>query len=239
MAIKTRPVEYAHQGTALEGALAFDDKMEGKRPCVLISHAWAGRTEGEVDFARKIAALGYRGFALDLYGKGVVGTSKEENQKLMTPFLEDRAMLQSRLLHILDVAKAQNEIDPGRIVAMGFCFGGLCVLDLARTGVDIKGVASFHGLFGAPDNAKGDRIKAKVAAYHGWDDPMVKPEDVVGLGKELTDAKADWQIHAYGGAMHAFMNPEANDPDFGTVYDKKTADRAWRSFTAFLEECFA
>lgn len=239
MAIKQRAIGYKHMGTALEGVLAFDEAKSGGRPAVLISHAWAGRTENEAGFADKLAKLGYAGFALDLYGKGVTGSSNEENTKLMTPFMQDRAMLQARLQAVVDTVRDQPEVDPRKIVMMGFCFGGLCALDLARTGADIQGAASFHGLFKPPGNTDGKEIRAKVVAYHGWDDPMVPPEDVVALGKELTRAKADWQIHAYGGTMHAFTHPEANDPAFGTVYNKTSADRSWESFTAFLRECFA
>lgn len=239
MTLTTRAVEYDHQKTTLEGVLAYDDAEDGPRPAVLIAHAWAGRSDFEVGIARRLAGLGYAGFALDLYGKGVLGTSTEENQALMTPLVEDRAMLQSRLLHIVDVVKALPEVNANKIAACGFCFGGLCALDIARTGADISGVASFHGLFGAPDNTSGTKINAKVIAFHGWDDPMVPPEDVVALGRELTEAGADWQIHAYGGAMHAFTVPEANDPEFGTVYNKTAADRSWTSFEEFLAEIFA
>ena len=238
MTIATRKVDYDHNGTALEGVLAFDESQSGPRPTVLVSHAWAGRTDYEIGFAKKLAELGYAGFALDLYGKGVTGSSTEENQKLMTPFMEDRAMLQSRLHHIIDVVKDLPEADENNIAAIGFCFGGLCVLDIARTGADIRGVASFHGLLGAPGNTAG-KIKAKVIAFHGWDDPMAPPEDVVALSKELTNAGADWQLHAYGQTMHAFTNPAANDADFGTVYSKPAAERSWASLEAFLAECFA
>ncbi|MEQ8936899.1 MAG: dienelactone hydrolase family protein [Amphiplicatus sp.] len=239
MAIKTRPVSYSHEGAALEGMLAFDEAHNGERPVVLISHAWAGRTQGEIAFAKEIAKQGYIAFALDLYGKGVTGETKEECQALMSPLASDRPKLQSRLLHVVDVVKALPEADPSQIVAMGFCFGGLCVLDIARTGADIKGVASFHGLLGAPGNTQGVKIKTKIIAYHGWDDPMVPPEDVVAFGKEMTEAKADWRLLGHGGAMHAFMNTEANDPVFGTVYNKNAADRSWASFLTFLKECFA
>ena len=236
--ITTRPIEYDHDGATLEGVLAFDDAQAGERPVILVSHAWAGRTDFEIGMAKKIAELGYVGFALDLYGKGVVGSSTEENQKLMTPFVEDRSMLQSRLKATIDVARAQPEADASRTAAIGFCFGGLCVLDIARMGADVKGVASFHGLFMPPGNTV-DQITAKVIAFHGWDDPMASPEDAVALAKELTDAGADWQLHAYGGVMHAFTNPHANDPDFGTVYNALAADRSWGALETFLSECFA
>lgn len=238
MTIETRAVGYLHGGKAYEGVLAFDGARAGKRPAVLVSHAWAGRGPVEESYARRLAELGYAGFALDLYGKGVFGKTTEECQALMTPLASNRPHLQERLVHVIDVVKALPEVDAARVAIMGFCFGGLCALDVARIGADIRGAASFHGLFAAPGNTKGRKINAKVIAFHGYDDPMVKPEDVVALGNELTEAGADWQIHAYGGVMHAFTNPNANDRAFGTVYDKRAADRSWRSLTAFLEECF-
>lgn len=239
MSTKTRAVEYEHQGTALEGVLAYDSTQTGERPAVIIAHAWAGRTDFEVGFAERLTNLGYAGFALDLYGKGVIGSSTEENQKLMTPFVEDRAMLRSRLLHIVDVVKALPEVNDSKIAVIGFCFGGLCALDVARSGADIRAVASFHGLFTPPGDTADNKIKAKVIAFHGWDDPMVPPDAVVALGKELSEGGCDWQIHAYGGTMHAFTNPEANDPGFGTVYNETAADRAWASSEEFLAESFA
>lgn len=238
MTVSTRNIEYTHQGATLEGILAVDDKVSGRRPAVLVSHAWAGRSDFEVGKAKDLATLGYAGFALDLYGKGVLGSSTEENQKLMTPFMEDRAMLQSRLAYIINVAKEQPEVDASKIAAIGFCFGGLCVLDIARSGGDIKGAVSFHGLLGAPGNTAA-KINAKVLALHGWDDPMATPSDVEAFGKEMTEAQADWQLHAYGGTMHAFTNPAANDPDFGTVYNKAADQRSWTAMTNFLSEVFA
>lgn len=237
MPIHTRAVAYSYGGKEYEGLLSTTEPT-ARRPGVLIAHAWAGRTPNENAFAVRLAEAGYVGLALDLYGKGVVGKSTGECQALMTPFVSDRPMLQARLAHCLEVARAQPEIDPTRIVIMGFCFGGLCALDLARTGADIAGAASFHGLFGAPGNTAGKKISAKVIAFHGYDDPMVPPADVIALGKELTEAGADWQIHAYGGVMHAFTNPDANDPAFGTVFDARAAARSWSSFLGFLEECF-
>ena len=237
MAVLTHAIDYAHGEKAFDGLLAIDDAAAGKRPAVLICHAWAGRGPVEENYAKRLAQLGYAGFALDLYGKGVFGKTTEECQALMTPLASNRAHLQERLLHVIDVAKALPDVDASRIVVMGFCFGGLCALDVARTGANVRGVASFHGLFGAPGNTVGKKITAKVIAFHGYDDPMVPPADVVALGKELTEAGADWQIHAYGGVKHAFTNPDANDHAFGTVYDKRAADRSWKSFRDFLEEC--
>jgi dienelactone hydrolase len=238
MTITTRSVDYDIAGQSFEGVLAADDAKRGKRPLVLIAHAWAGRSGFEVEKAKKLAALGCAGFAMDLFGKGVLGASTAENQGLIAPFLADRAMMQSRLLNIAKVAKEQPEVDSSKVAAIGFCFGGLCVLDIARTGADLKGVVSFHGLFMPPGNTGGKKIKAKVLALHGWDDPMATPDQVTALGKELTDAGADWQLHAYGGTMHAFTNPDANEPDFGTVYNAAADTRSWTAMKNFLAEIF-
>ena len=238
MSIKTRNIEYEHDGTLLEGLLAWDDTIDGPRPGVLVSHAWAGRSPFEDAKAEALAELGYCGFALDLYGKGVRGNSVEENSALMQPLLDDRPRLQARMQTALAVLREQPEVDPASVGAIGFCFGGLCVLDLARIGADIAGVVSFHGLFGAPDNTAGTAITARVLALHGWDDPMATPDQVLALADELTAAGADWQVHAYGNTKHAFTNPEANDQDLGTVYDAGADRRSWVALQAFLTELF-
>lgn len=229
-----RYIEYQHNGTVLEAYMAWNDALGGPRPGVLVSHAWGGRGELECDKATQLAELGYCGFALDLYGKGVQGSGPEENSKLMTPFLEDRGMLQDRMSVALATLRAQQEVDASRVAAIGYCFGGLCVLDLARTGADMGGVVSLHGLFNAPGNTDGQRIKAKILALHGHDDPMVPVEAVQALEQELSAAGADWQIHVYGGTQHAFSNPAANSPEMGTVYNAEADRRSWRSTVDFL-----
>ena len=234
--IKERLVEYQHNGTILEGLLAYDDSTAGARPGILVSHAWGGRGEFECNKARALAELGYAGFALDLYGKGVLGSNPEENTRLMTPFLEDRALLQARLTLALETMQSQEEVDSDNCAAIGFCFGGLCVLDLARIGTNIKGVISFHGLFTPPGNTGGTNIKARVLALHGNEDPMVPVDAVTGLENELTAAGADWQIHVYGNTKHAFTNPEANMPDMGLLYNADADRRSWQTMKNFLGE---
>jgi dienelactone hydrolase len=236
MTLRTRTIEYHHNGVLLEAVLAFDDSTLAPRPAVMVAHAWAGRDEFAVNKALALADLGYVGFALDIYGKGVVGSGPEENARLMGPFMEDRALLQGRMLAALETVRQQPEVDAGRIAAIGFCFGGLCVLDLARSGANLNGVVSFHGLFIPPGHSVGKKITAQVLVLHGYDDPMVPPEQVVELANELTLAGADWQIHAYGGTVHAFTNPKANDPGFGTVYREAADRRSWQSMGNFLEE---
>ena len=238
MSLNHRLIEYSDGDTVLEGRLVWDDSVAGPRPGILVAHAWAGRSDFEDDKADALAVLGYTAFALDLYGKGVRGSSTEENAALMQPFLDDRAMLQNRLLVSLETLRAQNEVDASNTAAIGFCFGGLCVLDIARTGEDLAGVVSFHGLFPAPGNTEGNTVKARVLALHGWDDPMAPPQSVIGLATEMSAMNADWQLHAYGNTMHAFTNPDANDPEMGTVYDAKADGRSWQAMTNFLDELF-
>lgn len=239
MSIQTRTIEYTHDGVTFEGLLAWDDALTGPRPGVAVAHAWAGRSAFEDGKARALAERGYVGFAMDVYGKGRRGRTREENAALMTPLVQDRALLQARLGAALQALAAQPEVDAQRLAAIGFCFGGLSVLDMARCGLPLKGVVSFHGLFTPPGNTAGRRIDAKVLALHGWDDPMAKPEAVLAFAQEMSAAGADWQLHAYGGTMHAFTNPEANDPDFGAVYSARADARSWRAMHDFLAEVLA
>lgn len=236
MAVTTQAIDYSHNGVQLEGFFAYDNKRPQPLPAVLISHAWGGRDEFACNKARKLAELGYAAFALDMYGKGIIGSGPEENARLMNPFMNDRRLLQNRITTALETVRKLPEVDPKRIAAMGFCFGGLCVLDLARTGADLRGVVSFHGLFVPPGNTQGNKIKAKVLVLHGHDDPMTPPDQAANLAKELTEAEADWQIHIYGNTLHAFTNPMANDRSFGTVYDETADRRSWESLRNFLAE---
>jgi dienelactone hydrolase len=235
--LRSRPVQHAESGTQLEGMLVYDDGVAGEQPTVLVFHTWAGRTDAMTDVAKRIAGWGYRAYAADLFGKGVTGSGPEECAQLMMPFVEDRAMLQRRLRHVVDTAAGLPEVDAGRVVAIGFCFGGLCVLDLARIGAPVEGVASFHGVLTPPGNTAGNTIAAKVVAYHGWDDPMAPPDAVVAFAREFSAAQADWQLHAFGGAMHGFTAPAANDPERGIMYHEPSARRSFDGLRAFLAEC--
>jgi dienelactone hydrolase len=239
MAIVSNTVGYMDDDVLLEAFFAFDDSLSVRRPAVLINHTWAGRDDFVAEKAKKIAALGYVGFAVDMYGKGVLGTGAEENAKLMQPFMDNRQMLQKRMQAAFNAVKLMPWVDDSKIAAMGFCFGGLCSLDLARTGADLKGVVSFHGLLAAPDNTRGNAIKAKILALHGHDDPMVPVEQVFAFEHEMTKAGADWQLHTFGNTMHAFTNPAANNPDFGTAYQPDADRRSWLEMENFLTEIFA
>jgi dienelactone hydrolase len=236
MTIQTRLVAYHHNDVALQGFFAWDSDESAPQPGVLISHAWAGRDDFVCRKAIAMAEAGYAAFALDMYGEGQTGNGPEENARLMKPLMQDRTLLQARILSALHTLRAQEEVDAGKTAAMGFCFGGLCVLDLARTGVEIQGIISLHGLLSAPENIPPRPISARILVLHGHDDPMAPPEQVSALQKELTAAGADWQTHIYGNTVHGFTNPLANNPGFGTVYNPVADSRSWTSLLNFLHE---
>jgi dienelactone hydrolase len=225
------------EGEDLEGVLVA--RRDGaRRPGVIIFPTVMGVSELELGFARELVHLGYTGFVADLFGKAFHGAPRDTCFGELKRLRNDRASLRQRLLAILAHVRELDAVEPNRIVAIGYCFGGQCALDLARSGADIMGAASFHGLFDPP-GLEPVPIKAKVVAFHGWDDPMVPPEAVVALGKELTGAGADWQIHAYGHVVHGFTNPNAADLQIdGVAYNALAAERSWTSLISFLVELF-
>ena len=234
----TNTIDYFDEKTMLEGYIAYIDSPSPK-PAVLVAHDWSGRREFACKAAERVAAMGYIGFALDMYGKGVFGADGdvEGNSALMSPLATDRALLRKRINAALNAVSALPQVDSSKIAAMGYCFGGMCTLELARSGANIKGVISIHGIF-APGDVANEKITAKILCLHGHDDPMVPPEQVLAFETEMNDAKADWQVHVYGGTLHAFTNPAANNPDFGTVYKEVAANRAYQSIANFLDEVF-
>jgi dienelactone hydrolase len=209
------------------------------RGTVLIVPTVMGVQALELGFAAKLRDLGYSSLIVDLFGRRFqLGVDKEAAFAAMGKLRAGRAALRDRMLAVLGTARAQEGVTGHRIAATGYCFGGQCVLDLARSGADIRGVASFHGLFDPP-GLPPQPIRAKVVAYHGWDDPMVPPEAVVALGNELTTAGADWQIHAYGHVGHGFTNPNAGAMGIaGVDYNEAAARRSWTSLLHFLDELF-
>ncbi len=235
----TELIEYHDGETQLEAYVAWDDSIAGPRPGVLVAHDWTGRRGFATDKADEMAALGYVGFALDMYGKGVFGSDGdvEGNSALMGPLAGDRTALRARMTSALEKLRGLDVVDSLKIGAMGYCFGGMCVLELARAGADVGGVISIHGIF-TPGDVPNNAITARVLCLHGQDDPMVPPEQVLDFENEMSAAGADWQMHAYGGTMHAFTNPDANDPGFGAVYNPVADRRATQSIRNFWEEIF-
>ena len=240
MPVQGELIEYTFEGDTYEGYVAYDSDLEVTRPGVLVSHAWGGRGDFENARADDLAALGYTAFALDVYGQGIRGKSREENRALMTPLMEDRALLQRRLIKSLTTMRAHPTVDQARTAIIGYCFGGLCAIDLARAGSNILGAVSIHGLLQGIDNDDAPKpISASVLALHGWDDPMATPDTVLVFADEMKTRQADWQLHAYGNTVHAFTNPQAQDPEFGTVYSALADQRSWLAITDFLSEVLA
>jgi dienelactone hydrolase len=233
--MKTETVNYQAKNIDLKGYVAFPDAENA--PLVLIVHTWAGKDEFVHQRAEDLAALGYVGFAVDMYGNGKVGADTAENESLMTPLVSDRNMLKDRIVSALNYGKSLPGVDSSRAAAIGYCFGGLVVLDLARSGEDLSGVVSFHGLL-MPSDISEKGIKAKVLVLHGERDPMVPLDMVDTFQKEMTEADADWQLHSYGGTYHAFTNPDANDPNLGTQFNKSANERSWQSMKNFFAEIF-
>lgn len=207
-------------------------------PLVVVAHAWRGQSEFERRKADELARRGYIAVAYDLYGDGKLAANADEARALMTPYASNRLRLRDRFNAILTQAKEIDGVDPDRTAAIGFCFGGMCVLELARSGAQIDGVVSFHGLLSKSDEIT-ETVESKVLILHGWDDPMAPPDDVTAVAMELTTAGADWQIHAYGRTSHAFTNREANDPDAGLQYHRDADRRSDAAMLYFLEECFS
>jgi len=228
-------IEYRDGDSLLEGFLCYDETAPGPRPGVLIHHTWRGRDEFVERKARRLAWQGYACFAADNFGKGKRGTNTEECSALTAPFMKDRRALLRRLRAGLSTLQGMPIVDARRVATMGFCFGGLCSLDLARSDSDIRGAVSFHGMLG-PSGLTEPKIRARVLMLHGYDDPLAPPEDVLAVAKEFTAAGADWQLHAYGQTVHAFTNPQASNRDGGMQYDEAADRRSWHALEEFLAE---
>ena len=233
--MKTEEVNYLVQDKQFKAFVAYPKQQNS--PLVLIVHTWAGRDEFVQNKAIELAQEGFVAMAVDMYGDAKVGASTEENQSMMAPLIEDREKLKSVITAAVETGKQLEGVDTNKIAAIGYCFGGLVVLDLARSGIDINGVVSFHGLLmGSDISDKG--IQAKVLVLHGERDPMVPLSMIDEFQQEMTEAQADWQLHSYGNAYHAFTNPDANDPDFGTQYNQNADKRSWQSMMNFFSEIF-
>ncbi len=224
--------------TECEGYVALPAGV-GPHPAVLVAHNWAGQSAADNSIADRLAAMGYVGVAIDVYGKGVRGDLNGDNSALMNPWMGNRDGLQARLLAAVGAVAAHPLVDTDRIAMIGYCFGGLCALDTARSGdARLKAAVSFHGVY-APSGLDARPIVAKVLVLHGWEDPMTPPDATVALAHELTAGGADWQIYAYGGTMHAFTFPAANNPAGGIQYNAAADRRSWQALTNFLAEVMA
>jgi dienelactone hydrolase len=237
--IKGERIEYQQGDTTLEGYLVYDDAIEGKRPGVIVVHDWMGFGEYGNKRAEMLARLGYVALAVDIYGKGVRPQNTDEASEQATKYKQDRQLLRERVKAGLETLKQNPLVDTSRTAAIGYCFGGTTVLELARSGADVTGVVSFHGGLSSSASVGVQDIKSKVQVLHGADDPYVPPSEVAAFQKEMNDAKADWQMVYYSGAVHSFTRKDAgNDPSKGAAYNENADQRSWEAMKAFFNEIF-
>lgn len=238
-AIKTEVVDYKDGDVALQGFLAYDDSKPTGAPGVLVVHEWWGNNEYSRKRAEQLAGLGYVAFALDMYGKGVEAKTAEEAGKLATPFRTDRGLMRSRAMAGLKILQSQKNVNPKRITAIGYCFGGTTAIELARGGAELAGVVSFHGGLDFPNPDETKNIRGRLLICTGADDPMVTPDKVTIFEDQLRKGKVDYQINVYGGAVHAFTNPGADGRiSPGIKYNEKADKRSWEAMKAFFGELF-
>lgn len=240
MAIVRQTIVHDGPGGPFEGVVAFDDEVEFARPGVLVVPNVLGQKEADNLHAEKLARLGYVGFACDVFGQGKRTTRGPDQGTYMNQLNADRALLRDRLAASLDVLAGLPQVDAAKLAAIGFCFGGKCVLDMARAGLGILGGVSLHGVYDRPDYPNTTPIGPKLLVCHGWDDPLGPPDAVAALAGELTEGGADWQLHAYGGAGHAFTDVKLKGkaPAPGVGYEEKADRRSWQAVSNFLAELF-
>ena len=235
----SQPVAYTHGETTLEGYIAYDDALAGKLPGVLVVHEWWGLNDYVRSRVDRLAGMGYVAFALDMYGKDVWTTDPKKAGELAghlrgTPLLRERAEAG------LDLLGKNERVDPKRIAAIGYCFGGTTVLELAYGGADIAGIVTFHGGLTVPGPEDLDRIKAKILVCHGAADGFVKPETIAEFQSAMAASGADWQMVLYGGAVHSFTNPDADKVGIdGIAYNRRADERSWALMQLFFSELFA
>ena len=235
--VRYEKVEYKQGDTVCEGLLVYDDIFQGKRPGIIVAHQWKGVSDYEKMRAELLAQRGYVVLCSDVYGKGVRANNPADAAALAGKYKNDRPLLRARINAALDFLRKQERVNAQQIAAIGYCFGGTTVLELARSGADVKGIVSFHGGLSTPTPGDAKNIKAKVLACHGADDPFVPPEEVLAFEKEMREAKVDWQLTAYGNAVHSFTDKSAgNDNSKGAAYNAQADLRSWREMKMFLDE---
>lgn len=239
--MREQVIEYQVEGVTCKGFLVYDETAKERKAGILLAHAYKGQDDFAKDKARELAKLGYVAFAADNYGGGKTVTTAEEAMQLMRPLFADRATLRKRIVAALETFKKQPQVNPEKIGAIGFCFGGLTVIELLRTGKGCKAAVSFHGLLGSTLGETQAKLepnhytpRTSLLILNGYEDPMVPEKDISTIEKELNEAQIDWQLTTYGQTKHAFMVPTANEGPF--KYNPVVAKRAWQAMQLFFQE---
>lgn len=240
-AVREREIDYTSGNVVLKGSLAYDDTLSGRRPAVLVVHEWSGLNEHARHNARRLVEAGYVALALDMYGEGKQAHRPREALMLSTEIRTNLPLMQARFDAARDLLRTQPIVDPTRIAAIGYCFGGGVVLDMARAGEDLRGVVSIHGVLDTAEPARAGAVKAEVLVLTGGADPYVTKDQVNALDRELKSAGARYKIVTYPGAKHSFTNPAAKEyggKEFDMPGDEYNADadkQSWREMLGFLE----
>ncbi len=238
--IVSEEIRYLHDGVELKGLMVYDSEAEGRRPGVLVVHEWWGRGPYAEKRARMLAEHGFVAFALDMYGTGVLVDSPAEARELAMPFYADRPLMRDRAIAGLDVLLGSERVDPDRVAAIGYCFGGTVVLEMARAGAPLAAVVCYHGGLTGPHPMREGAFAGTVAVFNGAADPMVTHDDKKAFVEEMHKAKADFVFIDYSGALHSFTNPRADGLGInGVGYDKKADERSWRHTLDLFREVFA
>jgi dienelactone hydrolase len=236
--IKTETVEYKDGDTTLEGFLAYDTAQAGKRPGILVVHQWMGLSDYEKKRCEMLAKLGYVAFAADVYGQGIRPRSVAEAGAQAGKYKSNRKLLRQRVNAGLACLRQQRLVDAQRVGAIGYCFGGTAVIELARSGADVRGVVSFHGGLDAPTPADGKNIKCRVLALHGADDPFESAADLAAFENEMRAGGVDWELVKYGGAVHSFTDWNADGSLKGAQYNERADRRSWAAMREFFADLF-
>ncbi|MFZ5522873.1 MAG: dienelactone hydrolase family protein [Pseudomonadota bacterium] len=242
-AVHGKEVSYKAKGTTLKGYIAYDDAFKGKRPAVLVVHEWWGHNEYARKRARMLAELGYTALAVDMYGDGKQAHHPDEAGKFATEVSKNMPMAKARFEAGMKLLRKEKTVNAKKMAAIGYCFGGGVVLNMARQGEDLKGVVSFHGSLGTDSPAQPGKIKARIVSFSGEADPMIGADSVAAFKKEMDHAGANYRVVTYPGAQHAFTNPEADELGqkfkMPLAYNAAADKDSWQQATVFLREVFA
>ena len=240
--VVTKEVNYSADGLNLKGYLAYDDAQTGKRPGVLVVHEWWGQNDYIRQRARMLAELGYVALALDMYGDGKQAAHPEDASKFSSEVMKNLDVAEQRFMAGLTLLKQQPQTNQQQVAAIGYCFGGGVVLAMARRGVDLNGVASFHGSLGASAPASPGKVKARVLVLNGADDPFVKPEQIAAFKEEMSAAGVDYEFVNYPGAKHSFTNPGATENgkkfQLPLEYNATVDKESWQKLQTFFQQIF-